>query len=247
MRRLSLGFIALVVVVLAMPASARTFRTDAQDCFDQFATTCWEQIPVPFGSPAGAVPVLPIGQSTYGLISDALSGMVFYTPNFSIKAFDFQAFLTAEGESSSLVDVKAYAGLTRSTAGTPWTGTETPLLRIDWRFDFAQLGAYTDVFEPFPTDFPSSVGVQLLFGLTPGDGFQLNGLALGGYKYAFSSDRLGTPIWSGAEEPCDTFANDGTCIGLSSVPEPSSIALLGLGFLALFAGMRGKPARARLA
>jgi hypothetical protein len=88
--------------------------------------------------------------------------------------------------------------------------------------------------------------VQLIFGLEPNDGFQLNGLRgtpdnPGGYIYA-SSD-----VWSGRAQPCDTFFSNGTCNYLSTVPEPSSIALLGLGFLALVFGIRrANPIRTRL-
>ena len=46
--------------------------------------------------------------------------------------------------------------------------------------------------------------------------------------------------------PCSTFGNDGRplCSAPAAVPEPSSLALLGLGFLALVFGLRtGRPGR----
>lgn len=238
MRSLSLTGIVAVALMLALPASARTFRTDLNRCDEplSFATTCWD------GAPSGAVPPLPVsGGTAFSVVAGGVAEQ-FSTPTFNLMVFDYAqfvldnpAFFLANTIAAPFAVVSH--GLFRTDAGvsgSDWLATDDPLLRINWFFDIGLLPTFGNLFEDVQNiNGVDYFGVQLIF---DGRGFELNGLLPAGMAYSRSSTANGDEIWNGARTPCDTFTNAGACA--STVPEPSSIALIGLGLIALVAGLR---------
>lgn len=175
--------------------------------------------------------------------------------NFFIEAFDYPLFLSQNGVNPANLKVpeaQVTYGLARINDPTKGNPFEIPLLRINWLID-PSLASFNQIF--FPNHNINSTdyfGVQLIFygdnpsfaqipGFNdypmPGIGFEINGL-VDKKTYTF------TTLWFKPDRlPCDSFGNDGQPLctagsGSGSVPEPSSLALMGLAFLALVASLR---------
>lgn len=235
MRHFALAAVVLAAAVIALPTSARTFRVDANRCdvpnSSQFE--CWD------GVPSGANPAFPaLGDTNEPTITDGLIAEKFNTSSFEMIAFNYALFMANNAAffADPNNDISApfsliSHGLRRSDSvvGSNFLPTDTPLYRVYWIFDY-DLYSYlpfhdifadkSDFFDPNLTYF----GVELIF---DGQGFDIFGLNHAGFAYAYSD------VW-GPNEPCERFDNEGFCV----VPEPSSVALLGLGFLALVVGLR---------
>lgn len=189
--------------------------------------------------------------------------------NFNIVAFDYPQFLIDILNPTGAGLIAPQGTITRGLARIndpghldPKDDNEfaIPMLRINWLLDFDKLKGYTNIFQPFfnAQTNQDSIGVQLIFygdnpsfalGLpveypVPGVGFEINGL---NDTLKYSSSTLWFAGTNGdTRVPCSSFGNDGQplCAAPAAVPEPSSVALLGLGFLALVVGLRtGRPAR----
>ncbi len=177
--------------------------------------------------------------------------------NFFINAFDYPKFLIDIGNPNGVGLDEPYVqvthGLARLNDPSNDNPFEIPLLRINWIID-PDLASYTQIFEPGLGEINGTnyFGVQLIFygdnpsfapGLSgypdQGVGFEINGL-VDTKTYTYT-----TLWWQDDRAPCSSFGNDGQPLcTAASVPEPSTVALFGLGLLALVIGLRtGRPGR----
>ena len=273
-----LGILLVLITTITLPAEARTFRTDVEECNPDSLVDiegrngkdgsepinfCWLNVPdqldqsVELPSDRGSLfdTFGGGGRGAFGFLrQQALS-------DFFIR-FDYPTLLADLGNPTDPEDPDAFSvlggglveyGLARSTSpGTNVFNTSfvIPVIRITWNVDDRILQFADGIFHEDREAPGESVGVRLIFygdGSQPivdrivnGAAFEILGLRNAGFRY------VSTSVWDGSKEPpCDRFDIAGNPLCTSSVPEPSSFALFGIGLIASVLGWRSRRLRVR--